>query len=101
MPSLEWRKADGSCEAYTLTGDCARVGRDSANEVCLDEPLVSRFHARIERRDGRYFVVDMASTNRTRVNGAVVAEQELKDGDELGFARVRCVFRDEAAERPS
>lgn len=69
------------------------VGRDEAADLCIDEPLVSRLHARIERRGGRYVVLDLSSTNLTRVNGAVVAEHELVDGDEIRFARARCVFR--------
>jgi pSer/pThr/pTyr-binding forkhead associated (FHA) protein len=68
------------------------VGRDEEADIRVDEPLVSRHHARIERRDGRYFVLDLGSTNRTRVNGAPVSERELKDGDEVRFARARCRF---------
>jgi pSer/pThr/pTyr-binding forkhead associated (FHA) protein len=69
------------------------VGRDEEANLCIDEPLVSRVHARIERRGERYFLLDLGSTNLTRVNGEVVAERELRDGDELRFARARCVFR--------
>jgi pSer/pThr/pTyr-binding forkhead associated (FHA) protein len=43
--------------------------------------------------------VDLGSTNRTRVNGDVVMrERVLQHGDELRFARARCVF---LAEPPS
>ena len=58
----------------------------------MDEPLVSRAHARIERRGGSYFVLDLGSTNRTKVNGEPVIERELRDGDQLHFARARCRF---------
>jgi pSer/pThr/pTyr-binding forkhead associated (FHA) protein len=68
------------------------VGRDEEADIRVDEPLVSRHHARIERRDGRYFVLDLGSTNRTRVNGAAVSERELQDGDEVRFARAVCRF---------
>jgi pSer/pThr/pTyr-binding forkhead associated (FHA) protein len=68
------------------------VGRDDTADVFVDEPLVSRQHARIERRGTAYFVLDLGSTNRTRVNGIAVGERELQDGDEVRFARARCVF---------
>jgi pSer/pThr/pTyr-binding forkhead associated (FHA) protein len=73
------------------------VGRDEEADIRVDEALVSRHHARIERRDGRYFVLDLGSTNRTRVNGAPVSERELRHGDEVRFARARCTFLEEGA----
>jgi len=68
------------------------VGRDEAADICVDEPLVSRAHARIEQRGETYVVLDLGSTNFTRVNGEIVLERELRDGDEVFFARARCVF---------
>lgn len=76
-----------------LTGDVMTVGRDETANLLVDEALVSRIHARLERRGESWFVVDIGSTNYTRVNGEAVAERELKDGDELRFARAKCVFR--------
>jgi len=68
------------------------VGRDETADIRVDEPLVSRAHARVERRGQVYVIVDLGSTNRTRVNGEVVAERELRHGDEVRFARARCFF---------
>jgi pSer/pThr/pTyr-binding forkhead associated (FHA) protein len=90
---LIWERLDGSQVSLPLTGEVMTVGRDEEASLCIDEPLVSRAHARIERRGERYFLLDLGSTNLTRVNGEVVAERELHDGDELRFARARCVFR--------
>ncbi|MCU0241510.1 MAG: FHA domain-containing protein [Vicinamibacteria bacterium] len=92
MPHITWHRADGSSQSFAIREDCARVGRDEANEVFIDEPLVSRYHARIERRGQQYIVVDLSSTNYTRVNGSAVHESPLNDGDELLFARARCTF---------
>ena len=73
------------------------VGRDATADIHIDEPLVSRAHARIERRGARYFLIDLSSTNYTRVNGAVVSEHELKHGDEVLFGRARCLFQREGS----
>jgi len=70
------------------------VGRDEAADIRVDEALVSRTHARLERRSEGYVVVDLGSTNLTRVNGDPVSEQLLKPGDEVRFARARCLFVD-------
>jgi ABC transport system ATP-binding/permease protein len=68
------------------------VGRDEDSDIRVDEPLVSRAHARIEARGGGYVVLDLGSTNLTKVNGAVVAECILRDGDEVQFGRAMCRF---------
>jgi pSer/pThr/pTyr-binding forkhead associated (FHA) protein len=59
---------------------------------------VSRAHARLERRDGGYVVLDLGSTNLTRVNGEIVHERVLRDGDEVRFGRALCRFVVEAPE---
>jgi pSer/pThr/pTyr-binding forkhead associated (FHA) protein len=68
------------------------VGRDEDADIRIDEPLVSRAHARIEGRGDGYVVLDLGSTNLTRVNGAVVTECVLRDGDEVRFGRAVCRF---------
>ncbi len=92
-PRLLWERSDGSRVEFPLTLPVMVVGRDAEADICLDEPLVSRSHARIERRGGQYVVIDLGSTNLTRVNGAAVTQRELEDGDEIRFARARCRFR--------
>ena len=89
---LVWEKRDGDRVEFPLVASPMLVGRDETAEIRVDEPLVSRAHARIERRGDAYVVCDLGSTNLTRVNGEVVAERELRHGDEVRFARARCVF---------
>lgn len=99
-PRLVWERADGSKLEFALSAAVMVVGRDDSADIRVDEPLVSRAHARIERRGDAYFVLDLGSTNLTRVNGEVVAESVLRDGDELLFARARCRFLVGAGEDP-
>jgi pSer/pThr/pTyr-binding forkhead associated (FHA) protein len=91
-PVLVWERADGSRQEFLIAGPTAVIGRDPDADIRIDEPLVSRAHARIEGRGETFFVVDLGSTNLTRVNGEIVAERELRDGDEVQFARARCAF---------
>ena len=91
---LVWLRPAGEPQEFPLDGEAAEVGRDDDVAVRIDEPLVSRRHARLERRGEAWVVLDLASTNFTLVNGQrILREHELEDGDELQFARARCVFR--------
>jgi diguanylate cyclase (GGDEF)-like protein len=60
-------------------------------DIAIPDTAVSREHARVEPRKDDYYVVDLGSTNGTRVNGKEVDEQILHDGDCL---QVGCsIFR--------
>ncbi|WP_448527302.1 FHA domain-containing protein [Parathermosynechococcus lividus] len=45
-----------------------RIGRDPANDMVLDHPVVSRFHARLYLEDGQWHIMDLESANGTYVN---------------------------------
>lgn len=61
------------------------VGRDPSCEVVVTDGSVSRRHARLELRGGSWWIVDQGSANGTYINSLRVAEQELKNGQELRF----------------
>ena len=66
-------------------GRCARVGRDPANDVVVDDALVSRFHAELRTRpDGRRELVDLGSANGTYVNGRAVERAIVEELDIVG-----------------
>jgi pSer/pThr/pTyr-binding forkhead associated (FHA) protein len=89
---LVWERPDGESVEFPLDQGAVVVGREDA-PILIDEPLVSRQHARIEWREDAWVVVDLDSTNYTRVNGEVVHYRNLADGDEVQFARAKCRFR--------
>lgn len=93
-PKLIWRRSDGSEVAFELSRPEMVVGRDEAADICVDEPLVSRCHARIHRLESGFAITDLDSTNLTRVNDEVVRHRLLRDGDELRFGRARCLYVD-------
>ena len=59
----------------------AIIGREEAALICLDEPSVSRRHARIDYKKTFPEVVDLESANGTFVNGKQVKMAVLRDGD--------------------
>jgi hypothetical protein len=98
---LVWETAEGLRREFPLSAPSMTVGREEGVDIQIDEPLVSRVHARIERRGEGFVLVDLESTNRTRVNGDVVSEVELHPGDEVRFARARCTFLGEESAAPA
>jgi ABC-type multidrug transport system ATPase subunit len=59
------------------------LGRDPRNDVVLDHPMISRFHAALEWQAGSWYVKDLGSSNGTFVNERAVQQSELHVGDTL------------------
>jgi hypothetical protein len=64
-----------------LNDEAATIGRLPDCAVPLSDPQVSRQHAEVRRGPDGFRVVDLGSTNGTTVNGSIVSEQALRDGD--------------------
>jgi DNA-binding NarL/FixJ family response regulator len=82
-------------ELLPLEADRSTIGRASTNEVALEwDSTVSELHAVVERYPVGWCVRDVGSSNGTFVNGErLVAEQRLRDNDELRVGSTRLVFR--------
>jgi hypothetical protein len=81
-----------SGDRFTLTESIITVGRHPDSNLVLADPNVSRNHAEIRPQGDRYVVVDLGSTNGTRINGVRVDNQTLQDGDEISFGNTRMRF---------
>lgn len=77
------------------------IGRDPSNDVVLDSPTVSRFHAQIERVGHRYRLVDLRSANGTFVNDRRIDEKEywLNDADTVRIGRHRFVMKQDQLDQ--
>ena len=73
--------ADG--ERIVLGADPVTIGRLPESTVVVSDPNASRRHAEIRRSGNGVVVIDLDSTNGTRVNGIPVRERTLVDGDEI------------------
>lgn len=88
VASLEGRRG-----TRALGADALVIGRDPRSDLVLDDPRISRRHAEIRPRLGRFALVDLGSTNGIRVNGRRVTETALADGDRIDIASESFVFR--------
>lgn len=85
-------------EIIPLTLEEVTIGRATTNytwEIGLQDPAVSRPHARLKRIDDRWVVYDLGSANGSLVNGTSVNEKGrvLSDGDILAFGNTLILFR--------
>ena len=92
-PALVVRSGGGRTgESFRPSGDRTRIGRSPECEVFLDDVTVSRNHAVLVERDGRFFVEDQGSLNGTFVNRRRIDSAPLKNGDEVQIGKYRLTF---------
>jgi hypothetical protein len=67
------------------------IGRSSRCDIVLPDMTISRRHARLIFRDGKWVLQDLASSNGSVLNGRRVGRCELRPGDQLllGLTQLR------------
>jgi pSer/pThr/pTyr-binding forkhead associated (FHA) protein len=73
----------GTGEEHLVERPCWLVGRGPDVDAAFEDPEMSQRHLRIQFARGRFHVIDLDSTNGTRVNGVDVVEAELVNGDRI------------------
>jgi hypothetical protein len=84
-----------------LTRPVINIGRRRDNHIVVDSMSVSRAHAQLRLRHGRYTLFDLGSTSGTWVNNQRVSEGVLKPGDVIKLGEVMLVYveDDETTQR--
>lgn len=62
----------------------------------IDEPSISRMHARFEQEEGKIYITDLNSTNGTCKNGIMLSPNqkiEVLAEDEIWFGRLQFIYR--------
>lgn len=91
----------GGQQHVPLTRTIYTLGRRLDCDVVLSDPTVSRRHAQLRWRFGRYVLYDLGSSAGTRVNGHLVAEAVLEPGDVIRLGTVDIIYGQDAGESPS
>ena len=86
----------GTARDIRLTDGSLLIGKKkSRTDVCISHHTISRIHARVEKKDGGYFITDLNSTNGTFVNGEQLSPNEtrpLNGGDQVQLADLKYVL---------
>jgi len=95
LPSGMARVVDLSC--ITL------IGRDSENDIVLDDAMISRHHAMLFAKPQGSVLIDLESTNGTLINGRLVLPDTpvlLEDGTMIEFGPVIACYREGVDRHP-
>ena len=67
------------------------IGRLKNRDIHLNNPAVSKQHARIIEKEGSYLIEDLKSTNGIYLNTVRVISRYLKDGDVINIGEYTLV----------
>ena len=79
-------KGAGVGARFLLDAAETKIGRDTTNEIQLDDITVSRSHAMISKKDG-YHIRDLGSLNGTYLNAIAVRDTQVNAGDEIQIGK--------------
>ena len=75
--------------SHELTDDAITIGRAPDNMIVIDDASVSGRHAEMKLAGESYELIDLGSTNGTRVNGqTITATTTLRPGDRIRFGKI-------------
>jgi predicted component of type VI protein secretion system len=78
---------------FVVRSALSHVGRGAHNDIRLADDSVSETHAKLQRRDDGWYVVDMDSTNGTYVGGTRIAgERRLEGTPDVRFGGMKLRF---------
>lgn len=77
---------------YPLAEPVTVLGRSRRCDIVLTDPNVSRQHAEIRRQDDGFMLLDLGSTNGTRVNRRDVKQVVLQHGDRVELGATEFLF---------
>lgn len=72
---------DNIIHKYEIMKAETAIGRAAGSDILIENPGVSRHHAVIKEKAGKFLIEDKGSANGTFINGEKITTKELKDGD--------------------
>ncbi len=87
MPSLFVIQGRDQGSRFRLDDSLVTIGRGTANTIQLHDTEVSRDHVELVRREDKFVLKDLGSSNGTFVNGRQIREHELASGDQVQLGR--------------
>ncbi len=76
---------NGPEQEFSLAKRSISLGRANTNDIILDDPRISRSHARLDCSDQGITLEDLGSSNGTRLNGFRIQRATLRPGDTISL----------------
>ena len=97
MAEIEFTLGPLTGRRITLSSKSYTIGRHPDMDLKLDDKMASSQHAEIRLEDGAWSIVDLGSSNGTRLNDAPVTSARLVAGDLVQIGASGFVFHPDAA----
>src|SRR3954470_15228661 len=95
MPYLAFNLNNGNEFIFDLVEERLSLGRNSRNEIVIENTFISSFHAELLRQeDGNYELIDLNSANGTYVNGKRAERAVLKPEDRVRFGQLEARYKE-------
>jgi pSer/pThr/pTyr-binding forkhead associated (FHA) protein len=95
--SVSGARLEGPSGSHTLKAAVTTVGRKAGNDIVIStDSFVSGSHAKLVFDNGKYSVIDIGSTNGTRLNGRKLSAhvpEALASGDTIQFGQTAFTFK--------
>ena len=93
LASLLFRSGELKGQRLPIKVPVVNIGRGNYNDLVIADPSVSTMHAKLQRREAIWILVDLGSTNGTFVEGdRLTGESPLSPGSTLRFGDVIALF---------
>lgn len=77
---------------YEIRTPITLIGRENDNNLIITDQTISRHHAEIYFNGGSFEIRDRQSTNKVIVNGKIIEQCPLKNGDIIGLGEIVLSF---------
>jgi len=85
--------SDGGQKSFNITAIRTSIGRAQDNDLIINDPDVSGYHAVILVSGNNLFLQDKESTNGTELNEKRITQAPLNSGDEIKIGTTRLIFQ--------
>ena len=78
---------------FEIRAPLTHVGRGAHNDIVLTDDTVSDSHAKLQKREGGWYLVDMGSSNGTYAGGQRISGEAMLNGQSsIRFGAIRATF---------
>lgn len=79
---------------YYVLNRKLNIGRSINNDIIIQNEYISKNHARLEKREGKYYISDLNSSNGTFLNGKqILGTVELNNRNIIKMGNIEFEFK--------